>query len=129
MAAATDYLRILGELGIDTDQLWPKSGHGSRILKNRNGERFPGLYFNRQNEAGYFTISPGVASVEIDWNLWQEVPPAIAVPYFDRDKNNIVPKPGQERQALRSLLGQSSGGGLMNTLKAWFGNLTGRKNT
>ena len=32
MADATNYLRILGELGIDTDQLQPNQDHSSRIL-------------------------------------------------------------------------------------------------
>ena len=122
MAVATDYLRILGELGIDTDQLLPKSGHASRILKSRDGERLPGLHFSSQNGAGYFTVNPGVATATIDWNLWQEVPPTVTVPRFDRDKHNIVPKPGQEQRALRSLLGQeSSGGGLMNAVRRLFG--------
>ena len=121
MAAANDYLRILGELGVDTGQLWPRLGHSGRILRNRTGERFPGLYFNRQGGVSYFTINPAVATVAIDWNLWQEVPPSITVPHFDRDKHNIVPRPGMEQRALRSLLGLPSGGGLMEFLRSIFG--------
>ena len=121
MADATNYLRILGELGIDTDHLQPKSAHSSRILKGRDGQRFAGLYFNRQGGVGYFTLNPGVATTEVDWNLWQNVPSSISVPYFDRDKHNIVPKPGQERRALQSLLGISSGRGLLEFLKSLFG--------
>ena len=105
MATTADYLRILEELGIDTNQLWPRLGHTGRILRTRTGEQYRGLYFNHQEGFCYFTINPRVATVNIDWNLWQNVPPAIAVPDFDRDKHNIVPNPGQERQALRSLLG------------------------
>ena len=121
MAAATDYLRILDELGIDTDQLRTTQAHSSRILKGKDGERIPGLYFSRQAGVSYFTANPGVVTVEIDWNLWQNAPPDIAVPYFDRDKHNIVPRPGQERRALASLLGQPSGGGFMGFLKKLFG--------
>ena len=121
MADATAYLRILGELGIDTDQLWPNLGHSGRILRKRSGERFPGLYFNRQGQVCYFTLNPRVATIQVDWTLWQEVPASIAVPHFDLDKHNIVPNPGQEQRALRSLLGISSGGGPMNALKSLFG--------
>ena len=121
MAAATDYLRILEELGIDTEQLRSTQSHSSRILKGRDGQRFPGLYFNRQAGISYFTVNSGVAAVEIDWNLWQGVPSAIAVPYFDRGKHNVIPRPGQERRALQSLLGLSSGGGLMGFLRKLFG--------
>ena len=121
MADATVYLRILGELGIDTDQLWPNLGHSGRILRKRSGERFPGLYFNRQGQVCYFTLNPRVATVEVDWNLWQEVPDSISVPHFDQDKHNIVPNPGQEQRALRSLLGAPSGGGFLNALKRLFG--------
>ena len=121
MADATNCLRILGELGIDTDQLWPTSGHSSRIVKGRDGERFPGLYFNQQAGNCYFTVNPAAATVAIDWALWQEAPHSIAVPYFDRGKHNVVPRPGQEQRALRSLLGISSGGGFMNFLKSLFG--------
>lgn len=105
MATANDYLRILEELGIDTDQLWPKLGHTGRILRMRSGAKYSGLYFNHQQGTCYFTLNPRVATVTIDWNLWQNVPPAIEVPHFDLDKDNIVPRVGQERQALRSLLG------------------------
>lgn len=121
MADATNYLRILGELGIDTDHLWPNLGHSGRILRKRDGERFPGLYFNRQGAVCYFTLNPRVATVQIDWNLWQNVPDSIAVPHFDEDKHNIVPKPGQERRALQSLLGISTGRGLLEFLKSLFG--------
>lgn len=121
MAAATDYLRILEELGVDTDQLRPTQAHASRILKGRDGQRFSGLYVNRQAGVTYFTVTPGVATAEVDWNLWQQAPPSIAVPYFDRDKQNIVPRPGQERQALRSLLGLPPEGGFLNFLKKLFG--------
>ena len=121
MATATDYLRTLEELGIDTGQLRPSQSHASRILKGRNGERFPGLFVNRQVGITYFSVNPAVATVTVDWNLWQNVPATIAVPYFDRDKQNIVPKPGQERQALRSLLGLPPEGGFMNFLKKLFG--------
>ena len=126
MAAATDYLRILEELGIDTDQQRPNQAHASRILKGRNGERYPGLHINRQSGITYFTVNPSVATVTIDGNLWQNVPQTISVPYFDREKHNIVPRPGQERPALRSLLGMAQEGGFMNSLKAWIGKLTGQ---
>jgi len=121
MAAPTDYLRILEELGVDTDQLRPIQAHASRILKGRDGQRFSGLYVNRQAGVTYFTVTPGVATAEVDWNLWQQAPSAITVPYFDRDKRNIVPRPGQERQALRSLLGLPPEGGFLNFLKKLFG--------
>ena len=121
MATATDYLRILEELGIDTDQLWPKLGHSGRILRTRSGERYSGLYFNHQGDVCYFTVNPRVATVTVDWNLWQDVPATVAVPYFDRDKQNVVPRPGQERQALRSLLGPPPEGGFLNSLKKLFG--------
>ena len=121
MAAATDYLRILGDLGIDTDQLEPKQDHSSRLLKGRDGQRYSGLYLNRQAGITYFAVNTGAATVEIDWNLWQAVPPSVTVPRFDLDKHNIVPKPGQERRAIQSLLGISSGGGFMNFLKGLFG--------
>lgn len=121
MATATEYLRILEELGIDTDQLWPKLGHTGRILRNRSGEKYSGLYFNHQQGVCYFTLNPRVATVTINWNLWQNVPSAIEVPYFDRDKDNIVPRAGQERQALRSLLGLPPEGGFLNSLKKLFG--------
>ena len=101
MAAATDHLRILDELGIDTEQLRSTGGHSSRILKGKDGQRYPGLYFNRQAGTSYFTVNSGVAAVEIDWNLWQNAPPSISVPYFDRDKHNVVPRPGQERRHCR----------------------------
>ncbi len=121
MADATNYLRILEELGIDTDQLWPRLGHTGRILRTKTGERFPGLYVNHQEGISYFTLNPRVATVEIDWNLWQNVPAAVTIPHFDRDKNNIVPRPGQERQALRSLLGIPPEGGFLNFLRNLFG--------
>ena len=121
MADATVYLRILGELGIDTDQIWPNLGHSGRILRKRSGERFPGLYFNRHGQVCYFTLNPRVATAQVDWTLWQEVPASIAVPHFDQDKHNIVPNPGQEQRALRSLLGIPSGGGILNGLKSLFG--------
>ena len=121
MAAATDYLQILGDLGIDTDQTWPRLGHTGRILRTTEGVRFSGLYFNHQGGVCYFTVNPRVATVEIDWNLWQVAPPSVTIPHFDLDKHNIVPKPGQERRALQSLLGISSGGGLMGFLRGRFG--------
>lgn len=121
MAATTDYLRNLEELGIDTSQSRPSQSHASRILKGRDGERFPGLYVNRQAGITYFSVDSAVATVTVDWNLWQSVPATVAVPYFDRDKQNIVPRPSQERQALRSLLGLPPEGGFMNFLKGLFG--------
>ena len=121
MADATNYLRILGELGIDTDQLQPKSGHSSRILKGRDGQRHSGIHFNRQGGIAYFTLNPAAAAVEIDWNLWQDVSSSVAVPYFDRDKHNVVPKQGQEERALRSLLGLPPNRGLMEFLRSIFG--------
>ena len=121
MAAATDYLRILGDLGIDTDQSGPRQDNSSRLLRGRDGQRYPGLHLNRQAGITYFAVNPGVATAEIDWNLWQETPPSVSIPRFDLDKHNIVPKPGQERQALQSLLGVSSSGGLLNFLKGLFG--------
>lgn len=125
MAAANDYLRILGELGVDTDQLAPKSGLASRILKSADGERVPGIYVNRQGGGVYFTVNPGAATVEIDWNLWQNVSSEVAVPYFDQGKHNIVPRPGMEERALRSLLGLPAGGGFMNFLRRLFGGSSG----
>lgn len=121
MAATADYLRTLKELGIDTAQLRPIRGHASRILKGTDGERITGLYINRQAGVSYFTVDTNVATVAIDWNLWQSVPTTIAVPYFDRDKANIIPRPGQEQPALRSLLGLPSEGGFLNFLKNLFG--------
>ena len=121
MAATTDYLRILEELGVDTGQMRTSAAHASRILKGRDGEGFTGLYVNRQAGITYFTVNPEVATVEVDWSLWQNVPSAIAVPYFDRDKHNVVPRPGQERQALRSLLGLPPEGGFLNFLRNLFG--------
>ena len=121
MAAATDYLSTLEELGIDTGQSRPGHSHASRILRGRDGERFPGLYVNRQAGVTYFSVNTAVATVTVDWNLWQNVPATVTAPYFDRDKQNIVPRPGQERQALRSLLGLPQEGGFMNILKRLFG--------
>ena len=121
MAAATDYLRILDELGIDTEQLRPVQAHSSRILKGKDGQRFPGLYFNRQGAVSYFTVNPGVAAVDVDWNLWQNAPSSVTIPRFDRGKHNIVPRPGQERRAFQSLLGLPSGGGFMGFLRRLFG--------
>lgn len=121
MQAAPDYLRTLEELGVDTGQMQPGQAQASRILRGRDGERFPGIHVNRQAGITYFTVDSGVATVAVDWNLWQNAPPSIAVPYFDRDKHNIVPRPGQERQALRSLLGLPPEGGLMNFLRNLFG--------
>ncbi|MDE2779694.1 MAG: hypothetical protein OXI91_08470 [Chloroflexota bacterium] len=121
MAAATDYLRILGDLGIDTDQSGPRQDNSSRILRGKDGRRYSGLHLNRQAGITYFVVSPGAAAAEIDWNLWQEAPPSVSIPRFDLDKQNIVPKPGQERRALQSLLGVSSSGGLLNFLKGLFG--------
>ena len=121
MAAATDYLQILGDLGIDTDQSGPRQANSGRILKGKDGQRYSGIYLNRQAGITYFAVNPGAATVEIDWNLWQAVPTSVSVPRFDLDKHNIVPKPGQEQRALRSLLGMSSGGGFLNFLKGLFG--------
>ena len=121
MAATTDYLHILEELGVDTGQMRTSAAHASRILKGRDGEGFTGLYVNRQAGITYFTVNPEVATVEVDWSLWQNVPSAIAVPYFDRDKHNVVPRPGHERQALRSLLGLPPEGGFLNFLRKLFG--------
>ncbi len=121
MAATTDYLRILEDLGVDTGHMRTSAAHASRILKEKDGEGFTGLYINRQAGITYFTVNPEVATVEVDWNLWQTVPSAIAVPYFDRDKQNIVPKPGQEREALRSLLGLPPEGGFLHFLRNLFG--------
>ena len=104
MATTADYLTILEALGIDTDKLWPNLGSTGWILRKRSGEQYPGLYFNHRKDVCYFTLNPRVATVTIDWSLWQNVPPTIAVPHKDRDKHNIVPMPGQDRQALRSLL-------------------------
>ena len=121
MAAANDYLRILGELGVDTGQLAPKSAFASRILKSTGGERLPGIYVNRQGGSVYFTVNPGAATVEVDWNLWQNVSSEVVVPYFDRGKHNIVPRPGMEQRALRSLLGLPPSRGLMEFLRSIFG--------
>ena len=121
MAAATDYLRILGDLGIDTDQSGPRQDNSSRILRGKDGQRYSGLHLNRQAGITYFVVDPGAATVEIDWSLWQEAPASVSIPRFDLDKHSIVPRPGQERQALQSLLGVPSSGGLMNFLKGLFG--------
>ena len=94
MAAATDYLRILGDLGIDTDQSGPRQDNSSRILRGKDGRRYSGLHLNRQAGITYFVVSPGAAAGEIDWNLWQEAPPSVSIPRFDLDKHNIVPKTG-----------------------------------
>ena len=121
MASAADYVRILEELGIDTNQLWPRLDHTGRILRTRSGERYSGLYFNHHGGICYFTVNPRVATVNIDWKLWQEVPPTIAVPHYDHDKHNIVPRPGQERRALRTLLSLPANRGFLNSLRKPFG--------
>ena len=126
MADANVYLRVLGELGIDTGQLAAKSDHAGRILRDRDGQRVPGLYINRQGGTSYFSINPGVATVELDWGLWQEAPPGVAVPFFDRDKHNVIPRPGQERPALRNLLGLPAEKGFLSSLKSWFARPGGR---
>ncbi len=100
-----DYLRTLDELGMDTDQLWPNLGHSGRTMRKKSGRRFSGLYFNQWQGVCYFTLDPRVSDMVIDWNLWQDVPPAITVPPHDLDKYNFVPKQGLEREALQSLLG------------------------
>ena len=104
MFEASDYLHILDALGVDTDQFWPTLGHSGRILRTKSGRQFPGLYFNRRKEVCYFVLNQRVATVEIDWDLWEDFPSTL-VPQHDHDKYTIVPKPGLERRALRSLLG------------------------
>ena len=107
MTDVADYVRILEELGIDTDQLWPTLGHTGRILRTRGGRSFHGLYFNHRQRICYFTLNPRIATVEIDWNLWRDGLSLIEIPPYDRDKYNVVPKQGLERMALRSLLGNT----------------------
>lgn len=102
---ASEYLRILEDLGVDVDYLTERHEVNSgRALKMRGERRSIGVYFNRNRRVGiYFAVVPNSA-VTIDWTLWNDLP-ASEVKATDRQCSNVYPNPGIERRALRQLLG------------------------
>ena len=50
----------------------------------------------------YLTINPRLARLSLPLTLWQEIP-ADRVPALDREKDNLYPRSGRERECLESL--------------------------
>ena len=50
----------------------------------------------------YFTINPKLVQLSFPLSMWQELP-ARRVPDKDRDKQNLYPRLGRERESLEYL--------------------------
>ena len=100
MTEASEYLRILEDLGVDTSGL---VANNSRVLRMLDGRKVDGVYFNRNRDGVLYLVVNSNSTVTVDRRLWRTLPDE-QVKLKDRGRCNIYPNPGMERQALRGLL-------------------------
>ena len=97
------YLQILWEWGADVPLEPEDAGKFGRQIRMRSGKVKRGVFLNRRDGLFYFTIGSNT-SISIDWTLWNDVT-HLARPQ-DKERINIRPKEGLERDALGQLLVQ-----------------------
>ena len=103
------YLQLRDELKLDPASFLvpPRPAPRPRpIVRLSDGRRFRGIYFNGTMDGQppyfYFTINPRLARLSLPLTIWLELPPD-RVPTQDRDKQNLYPRPGRERECLANL--------------------------
>ena len=97
------YLQILWKWGADVPLDAEDAAKFGRQIRMRNGKVKRGVFLNRCDGRFYFTIASNTP-IAINWTLWNDFT-HLARPR-DRERINIRPKEGLERDALGQLLVQ-----------------------